>query len=72
MLHFLGPMGRRNVCAFVQCADEIFGEIRPLQENGAGTWIGMPVDGSKNKTMTPEDDIVSSIDDPNTLLLRYT
>jgi acyl-CoA synthetase (AMP-forming)/AMP-acid ligase II len=53
-------------------ADEILNEIRPLQENGAGTCIGMPVDGIEIKIITPENGIVATIDDRNLLPLGYT
>jgi acyl-CoA synthetase (AMP-forming)/AMP-acid ligase II len=53
-------------------AEEILGEIQPLQENGAGTCIGPPVNGIEVKIITPEDGIVSTIDDHNLLPLGYT
>ncbi|MDR0740332.1 MAG: AMP-binding protein [Puniceicoccales bacterium] len=52
-------------------ADEILGEIRPLQENGAGTCIGTPVDGIEIKIIRPENGTVSTIDDQNSLSLGY-
>ncbi|MDR1590544.1 MAG: AMP-binding protein [Puniceicoccales bacterium] len=53
-------------------ADEILGEIRPLQENGAGTCIGTPVDGIEVRIIRPENGVVSTIDDHNLLPLGYT
>ncbi|MDR0418261.1 MAG: AMP-binding protein [Puniceicoccales bacterium] len=52
-------------------ADEILDEIQPLQENGAGTCIGIPIDGIEVKIIQPEDGIVSTIDDKNSLSLGY-
>jgi hypothetical protein len=53
-----------SICSI--SADEILREIHPLQENSTGIYIGTRIDGIEIKTMTPEYDIVSSIDDQNT------
>jgi acyl-CoA synthetase (AMP-forming)/AMP-acid ligase II len=52
-------------------ADEILNEIRPLQENGAGTCMGTPVNGIEIKMITPEDGVVAAIDDHNLLPLGH-
>jgi acyl-CoA synthetase (AMP-forming)/AMP-acid ligase II len=53
-------------------ADEILGEVRSLQENGAGTCIGTAVDGIAIQIIEQEDCIVSTIGEKNLLPLGYT
>lgn len=52
-------------------ADEVLGEIRPLQENGAGTCLGHPVEGIEIKILQSSDDIISEINEENTLALGF-
>jgi acyl-CoA synthetase (AMP-forming)/AMP-acid ligase II len=52
-------------------AEEILGEIRPLQENGAGTCLGFPIEGVEIQIIAPVDGIVESMDEDNFLSTGY-
>jgi acyl-CoA synthetase (AMP-forming)/AMP-acid ligase II len=42
-------------------AEEILGSLRPLQENGAGTCLGYPVEGVAVRIIIPEDGPISHL-----------
>lgn len=52
-------------------ATEILDEIRPLQENGAGTCVGKPVEGINVAIIKRTDQAVTKLDDDNLLSLGF-
>ena len=52
-------------------AEEILEDVRPLQENGAGTCVGKPVEGIEIKIIEPSDAPIETIDKNNTLELGF-
>ncbi|MDR2200667.1 MAG: AMP-binding protein [Puniceicoccales bacterium] len=51
--------------------EEILGEVRPLQENGAGTCLGFPVDDIEIRIIAVEEGVVDTLDESKILPLGF-
>jgi hypothetical protein len=68
---FLGPKTTERFPVCSTSAEEILGEIQPLQENDAGTSVEA-IDGVEIKIIPPKDAIASTIGNHNLFPLEYT